>query len=111
MTRVTPVGCVAALLPTREGAILMVRNVADAQDGGRVEVPGMWTGIGIARKVGPARPWRCFAFCWSCGREACSQAATRSEVERPMHWFCSECDVRWRAYADRVELPAPAMAS
>ena len=111
MTRVTPVGCGAALLPTHEGAILMAWNVADAQDGGRVEVPGSWNGIGSARKVSPTRPWRCFALCWSCGCEACSQAATRIEVERPMHWFCSECDVRWCAYADRVDLPAPAMAS
>jgi hypothetical protein len=55
------------------------------------------------------RPWRCFALCWSCGREAAAQAATRNEVERPMHWFCADCDVRWYAYADRVE--APAMAS
>ena len=71
----------------------------------------MWSGIGIARMVGPARPWRCFAVCWSCGAEASLQAATRSEVERPMHWFCSACDVRWCAYADRVETPVPAMAS
>jgi hypothetical protein len=56
------------------------------------------------------RPWRCFALCWSCGGEAASHA-TRSEVERPMHWSCSDCDVRWYAYADRVEMPAPAMAS
>ena len=50
-------------------------------------------------------------MCWSCGREACSQAATRYEVERPMHWLCSDCEVGWYAYADRVETPAPAMAS
>jgi hypothetical protein len=61
--------------------------------------------------AGAVRPWRCFAVCWSCGGEASSQAATRSEVERPMHWFCPDCDVRWYAYADRVEMPAPAMAS
>jgi hypothetical protein len=111
VTRVTPVGCVAALLPTHQGAILMVRNIMDAQDGGRVEVPGLWSGIGSARTGGPGRAWRCFALCWSCGRETCSEAATRSEVERPMHWFCSDCEVRWYAYADRVEMPAPAMAS
>jgi hypothetical protein len=74
-------------------------------------VSGLWSGAESARKAGPVRPWRCFALCWSCGREASSQAGTRSEVERPMHWFCSDCDVRWYAYADRVELPAPAMAS
>jgi hypothetical protein len=64
-----------------------------------------------ARKAGLARPWRCFALCWSWGREACSQAASRNEVERPMHWCCSDCDVAWYAYADRVEMPVPAMAS
>ena len=24
-----------------------------------------------------------------------------------MHWSCPDCDVRWYAYADRVEAPAP----
>jgi hypothetical protein len=50
-------------------------------------------------------------LCWSCGREAFAQAATHGEVERPMRWFCADCEVRWHAYADRVELPVPAMAS
>jgi hypothetical protein len=74
-------------------------------------MPGLWSGAGSERKAGPARSWRCFALCWSCGHEASSQAGTRGEVERPMHWICSDCDVRWYAYADRVELPAPAMVS
>jgi hypothetical protein len=39
------------------------------------------------------------------------QAATRSEVERPMHWYCPGCEVRWYAYADRVEAPAPLLVS
>ena len=57
------------------------------------------------------RMWRCFALCWSCGTEVRPQRATRSEVERPMHWFCPGCDVRWFAYADRVEMPTQALAS
>jgi hypothetical protein len=27
-----------------------------------------------------------------------------------MRWHCPACDVRWHAYADRVELPAPDLA-
>jgi hypothetical protein len=57
------------------------------------------------------RSWRCSALCWSCGDEVPFQAATRSEVERPMRWYCPEREVRWHAYADRVEMPAPVMAS
>jgi hypothetical protein len=57
------------------------------------------------------RPWRCFAVCWSCGGEVPSQPATCGEAERPMRWFCPECDVQWSAYADRVEVPAPVMIS
>jgi hypothetical protein len=33
------------------------------------------------------------------------QRATRSEAERPMQWACPGCEVRWVAYADRVEVP------
>jgi rubredoxin len=57
------------------------------------------------------RPWRCFALCWSGGDEVPAQPATRFEVERPLHWACPACDVRWVAYADRVEVPAPVLAS
>jgi hypothetical protein len=53
------------------------------------------------------RAWRCSALCWSCDGQVPLQAATRSEVERPMHWYCPECEVRWYAYADRVETPTP----
>jgi hypothetical protein len=56
------------------------------------------------------RSWRCSALCWSCGDAVPFQAATRSEVERPMRWHCPACEVRWYAYADRVELPAPDLA-
>ena len=56
------------------------------------------------------RTWRCFACCWSCGGEVDPQRVTRSEVERPMHWFCPDCEVRWVAYADRVEVPTYAPA-
>lgn len=56
------------------------------------------------------RTWRCFACCWSCGGEVDPQRVTRSEVERPMHWFCPDCQVRWVAYADRVEVPTYAPA-
>jgi hypothetical protein len=28
-----------------------------------------------------------------------------------MHWSCPDCDVRWYAYADRVEAPTPVLAS
>jgi hypothetical protein len=56
------------------------------------------------------RSWRCFACCWSCGGEVDPQRANRSEVERPMHWFCPACEVRWVAYADRVEVPTYAPA-
>jgi hypothetical protein len=27
-----------------------------------------------------------------------------------MHWFCPGCEVRWVAYADRVEVPTSATA-
>jgi hypothetical protein len=57
------------------------------------------------------KSWRCTALCWSCGGEVPFQAATRGEVERPMHWYCPGCEVRWYAYADRVETPAPLLAS
>jgi hypothetical protein len=56
------------------------------------------------------RPWRCFARCWSCGDEVDPQRATRNEAERPMQWSCSDCEVRWVAYADRVEVPAQVLA-
>jgi hypothetical protein len=62
------------------------------------------------RRATTVRPWWCFALCWSCRREVPTDAATRNEVERPRHWSCSECDVRWYAYADRVELPTQAVA-
>ena len=55
--------------------------------------------------IATVRPWRCFARCWSCGGEVDPQRATRIEVERPMQWSCPDCDVRWVAYADRVEVP------
>jgi hypothetical protein len=61
--------------------------------------------------IATVRPWRCFARCWSCGGEVDPQPATRGEVERPMQWSCPDCDVRWVAYADRVETPTPVMAS
>jgi hypothetical protein len=57
------------------------------------------------------RAWRCTALCWSCGGEVPLQPATRNEVERPIHWSCPDCDVRWYAYADRVEAPAPMLTS
>jgi hypothetical protein len=56
------------------------------------------------------RPWECFARCWACGEEVDPQRATRSEAERPMKWSCPACEVRWVAYADRVEPPAQAIA-
>jgi hypothetical protein len=57
------------------------------------------------------KPWRCFARCWSCGGEVPPQHATRSEVQRPMHWSCPACEVRWIACADRVEASTQVMAS
>jgi hypothetical protein len=78
-------------------------------------MPGLWSGMQGARSSGIARPivrpWRCFALCWSCGGEVASQPATCGETERPIRWFCPACDVHWTGYADRVELPAPVMAS
>jgi hypothetical protein len=56
------------------------------------------------------RAWRCFAHCWSCGGEVDPHLATRSEAERPLHWTCPDCEVRWVAYADRVEVPTYATA-
>lgn len=76
--------------------------------GGGVESRGV-RGASIVSST--VRMWRCFALCWSCGAEVRPQGATRSEVERPMHWFCPGCDVRWFAYADRVEMPTQALAS
>ena len=78
-------------------------------------MPGLWSGTQGARRssiVRPiVRPWRCFALCWSCGEEVPSQPATCGEAERPMHWYCPDCEVRWSAHADRIEEPAPVMAA
>jgi hypothetical protein len=52
------------------------------------------------------RAWRCYGQCWSCGAEVGPQRATRHEAERPIQWSCPGCDVRWLAYANRVELPS-----
>ena len=57
------------------------------------------------------KPWRCFALCWSCGHEVDPQRATRSEAERPLQWFCADCEVGWSAYASRVEVPTSVLAS
>jgi hypothetical protein len=58
------------------------------------------------RIVNPTvRAWRCYAQCWSCGAEVGPQRATRHEAERPIQWSCPGCEVRWFAYAIRVELP------
>lgn len=73
-----------------------------------MDVPRLWS-TQATRAPFTANPivrsWRCTALCWSCGGEVPLQAATRSEVERPMHWYCTGCEVRWYAYADRVEAP------
>ena len=78
-------------------------------------MPGLWSGTQGARRSSIARPlvrpWVCFARCWSCGAEVPSQPATCSEAERPMRWSCPDCEVHWSAYADRVEVPEPIMAS
>ena len=78
-------------------------------------MPGLWSGTQGARRssiVRPiVRPWRCFARCWSCGEEVPSQPATCGEADRPMHWYCPDCEVRWSAHADRIEEPAPVMAA
>ena len=78
-------------------------------------MPGLWSGTQGVRKSSIARPtvqpWRCFALCWSCGGEVSCQPAAFTDLERPLRWSCPACEVQWSAYADRVEVPEPVMAS
>jgi hypothetical protein len=107
VTHGTSTRCLAAL-PTTAAARTLVPK-------GGVHVPGFWRSTQDGKRVFMVNPivrsWRCTALCWSCSGEVPLRAATRGEVERPMHWYCPGCEVAWYAYADRVEASTPALAS